>query len=208
MLRSLARYSAVAVAASGFFAGCGGEPSTPTAAAAMSGIDQTGVVGQALASPLVVQVTDQNGAPMSAVTVSFTIGQGGGTVSPASGATNESGQVSANWTLGTTAGESQQVRATVPDVAGVSAVFNATATAGEPFVISMLAGDDQFGFIGSELDVQISVKVRDQYANNVTGQVVAFTVPTGRGSVDSTVALEADMAANGGHAIRIVPNSE
>ena len=189
MTRSLARLSAMAIAISALIGGCGGEPSTPTTVSVLSGSDQPGVVGQQLASPIVVKVSDQNGNPMGAVTVSFTVTQGGGSVSPASGSTDESGQVSANWTLGTTAGESQQVRATVPGVSGLTAVFSATATPGEPFVISMVSGDDQFAFTGTILETPIAVRVRDQYANNVTGQVVAFTVPTGRGSVDSAVAF-------------------
>ena len=189
MKLSPARLSLMVIAISGFIAACGGEPKTPSAATAMLGNDQTGVVGQQLASPLVVRVTDQDEVPMPAVTVSLTVTQGGGTVSPASGSTDENGQVSANWTLGTTAGESQQVRATVPDVSGLTAVFNATAVPDEAFVISMVAGDDQFAFTGTKLETPIVVKVRDRYANNVTGQVVAFTLPSGRGTVDSAVAF-------------------
>ena len=189
MKRSVTRLSVTMIAIAGVSFGCGGEPSTPTAATVSAGADQVGVVGQQLAAPIVVQVADQNGAPMAAVGVSFSVTQGGGTVSPATGSTNENGQVSANWTLGTTAGESQQVRATVSDVSGLSAVFNATAAADEAFVISMVSGDDQLAFTGTKLEVPIAVRVRDQYANNVVGQVVAFTVPTGRGSVDSAVAF-------------------
>ena len=189
MTRLLNRNSIVVTAIAGLIVGCGGEPSTPTAATVSSGSDQAGVVGQPLAAPIVVQVADQNGAPMSAVAVSFSVVSGGGTVSPPNGSTNESGQASANWTLGTTAGESQQVRATVTDVSGLSATFNATAAADEPFVITMVSGDAQFAFTGTKLDLPMTVRVRDQYANDVAGQVVAFTVPTGRGSVDSAVAF-------------------
>lgn len=188
-MRSLLRLSVVlpVVVSLGF--GCGGEPPTPTAISALSGMDQTGTVDQTLAAPIVVRVDDQNGVPMAAVSVSFTVAQGGGSLSSATGSTNENGQASTLWTLGTVAGETQQVRATITDISGASAVFNATANPDEPFVISAASGNGQYAFMGTKLSAPIAVQVRDRHANNIPGEVVTFVVPTGRGSLDSAVSF-------------------
>ena len=197
MLRRMARLSPVSVAAAGLYIGCGGDGTTepppedprPTQAVAASGNSQAGTVGEPLAAPLVVQINDQSGNAMSGVGVSFTVSAGNGTVSSPSGTTDAAGQATTIWTLGTLAGSTQQVTAAVVGSPNISVSFSATATADEAFVISMVSGDDQFAYKGTKLPELIAVKVRDQHANNVSGQVVAFTVPTGRGSVDSTVAF-------------------
>jgi hypothetical protein len=62
---------------------CGGDnngPHTPTAIAQVSGDGQTGLVGQTLANPLVVKVTDASGDPVEGVSVQWAA-QGGGSVS-------------------------------------------------------------------------------------------------------------------------------
>ncbi len=197
MLRSLARLSVVSVVVTGVHLGCGGEGTTEpppedpraTRAVVASGDAQTGTVGQALSAPLIVQINDQSGSPMSGVSVSFTVSAGGGEVSNTSGTTDASGQASTNWTLGTAAGSTQQVTAAVAGATSISVLFSATATADDAFVVSMISGDDQFAYMGTKVPEIIVVRVRDQYANDVSGQVVAFTLPTGRGSVDSTVAF-------------------
>jgi hypothetical protein len=197
MLRSLVRVSALSVAVAGVYLGCGGDGTTEpppeepraTQAVAASGNAQNGIVGQVLAAPLVVQINDQSGQPMSGVGVSFTVSAGNGAVSSATATTDAGGQASTDWTLGTVAGSSQQVTAAVAGATNISATFSASAAADVPYVISMVSGDDQFAFKETKLPDVIAVKVRDQYANDVQGQIVAFTVPTGRGSVDSTVAF-------------------
>ncbi len=197
MLRSLARLSAIPVAVAGVYLGCGGEGTTDpppvepraTQAVAASGNGQSGTVGQPLAAPLVVQINDQSGNGMLGVSVSFTAAPGSGTVSSSSATTDAAGQASTNWTLGTVAGVTQQVTAAVAGASNISLVFNATGSADIPFVISMVSGDDQFAYMGTRVPEVIAVKVRDEYANGVSGQVVTFTLPTGRGSTDSTIAF-------------------
>src|SRR5262245_61562612 len=65
-----------------------------------SGADaQTGVVGQLLATPITVQITDQNGAPMANTPVAWTVVGTGGTVSLPTTTTDASGNTSVTWTL-------------------------------------------------------------------------------------------------------------
>lgn len=53
-------------------------PVGPTRLSMISGNDQTGIVGQALDAPFVVQVVDRDGGPVSGVVVLWDIVQGGG----------------------------------------------------------------------------------------------------------------------------------
>lgn len=93
-----------------------------------SGEGQTGTVGQALAQPLQVLVSDLFGNPIVGTTVGFAVTSGGGSVTT-SATTNASGVASAIWTLGLTGG-TQTVNATLAGVAGSPLTFTATAVAG------------------------------------------------------------------------------
>lgn len=91
---------------------------------AQSGDGQSGPPGAVLPMPLVAQIVDQNGNPVSGATVNFTVTAGGGSVSPASVTTGSNGTASTSLTLGPNAGrDSVQAAAT-----GVgSLTFNASA---------------------------------------------------------------------------------
>ena len=67
----------------------------------ISGTELWGTVGQALPNPLVVGVTDTYGNAVAAGTsVTFAVTAGGGSVSPATLATDAQGRVSTTWTMG------------------------------------------------------------------------------------------------------------
>jgi len=68
----------------------------------VSGDNQTAATGKDLASPLVVQLVDGGGNPVPGVLVQFQTT--GGSVAPASIATDKSGQAQTVWTLGSTVG--------------------------------------------------------------------------------------------------------
>jgi hypothetical protein len=91
---------------------------------AQSGDGQTGAPGTTLPEPLVAQVLDQNGNPISGTTVNFSVGSGGGSVSPASGVSDSNGKVTASATLGSTAGRNT-FQASASGVGSV--VFNESA---------------------------------------------------------------------------------
>src|SRR5215217_8382220 len=95
----------------------GGTPPNTTAiakASSNSGDAQTGTVGQELAAPLQVVVTDA-GVPSAGKTVTWSAS--GGSLDPTSAATDASGIASTSWTLGTTSG-AQTATATLSGASG------------------------------------------------------------------------------------------
>ena len=119
MSRLRSRHLAV-LSASVLATGCGGggdggpPPGGVTVSmTTTSGNAQSGTVGQPLASPLQVVVTD-DGQPSPGVTVAWATTAAGGSMIPPSGPTNADGVASSNWSLGTAAG-SQTASATVTD---------------------------------------------------------------------------------------------
>jgi hypothetical protein len=173
---------------------CGGETTSPpeqpkaTAVQLVAGNEQTGTVGQQLATALVVRVNDQNGNPMSGLTVTFNATSGSGSVTAPSVQTGTDGQASTNWVLGTDAAATQQLQASVSGVSA-PATFTATATPDVAAVISPDSGDNQQAFRSTKLAEFVVVLVRDQYANGVPTQLVQFTTPDGSGAIDSAAAF-------------------
>ncbi len=92
----------------------------------LSGDNQTGLIGSVLANPFVVEVRDQNGAPLEGVPVTFAVIAGVGALSRPTSTTDAAGQASATLTFGDSPGEV----AVEASVAGVdeTVVFTATAT--------------------------------------------------------------------------------
>jgi chitinase len=70
----------------------------------LSGNEQFGTVGVALPNALTVGVTDSYGNPVGVGTSVVFAVTGGGSVSPATAATDANGRVSATWTMGTRVG--------------------------------------------------------------------------------------------------------
>jgi hypothetical protein len=130
-------------------AACGGgdstvQPVVPSTIAQSAGMDQTGVVGSALADSLTVRVTDAQGNPAAGVAVTWSVVSGEGSVSPGSSTTDANGVASSAFTLGPAEGQ-QQAQAAVAGLTGSPVVFTATAVATEPpgppeTVLSVVAG--------------------------------------------------------------------
>ena len=80
-----------------------GEP--PDAIKKISGDNQSGRPGAALANPFIVEVVDENDDPVSGVTVAFSVTAGGGTLSATSATTNNSGRAQTTLTLGDAIGD-------------------------------------------------------------------------------------------------------
>jgi hypothetical protein len=105
---------------------------------AVGGNGQNGTVGDVLADPLGVRVTDASGHAVPDVSVNWSVLTGGGTISPTSSSTNGSGVASAEFTLGPIEGE-QQVQAVVSGLTGSPVVFSATAI-GSEVVLRVVGG--------------------------------------------------------------------
>lgn len=180
MRRFLPRLLLLAVTACG---PDGSGPVPPTIAAA-GGDAQSGVVGTALAQPLMVLVTDGAGAPLSGVGVEWAITAGGGAVAPESSFTNAQGTAATTFTLGTAAG-TQAARATMAGSTGSPVAFTATALAGPATQLVKYSGDGQAGTPGQALPVLLAVRVQDQYGNGVAGIIVSWTVTVGGGTLST-----------------------
>jgi adhesin/invasin len=151
--------------------------------------NQTGVVGEALAQPIVVHVTDQNGAALQNAVVSWTVVSGGGSVSESTTLTDAGGNASVTWTLGPTAGV-DSLRASV--ASGASVIITATAVAGPAAAINATSGANQTVAAGST-SAPMVVTVVDAFGNPVAGATVNWSA-TGSGVLS---ALTSTTDANG-----------
>ena len=141
---------------------------------------QQAEVGRTVPTPPAVQVLDQYNNPMGGVTVSFSVTQGGGLVSPASIATGSDGVARvADWNLGPTPG-ANSLSATMASASPV--VFAATAFT-VPATFDVLTARSQQGLSGTEVPEAPGVRVLDRNGNSVAGATVSFVPSAGSGSV-------------------------
>jgi hypothetical protein len=170
-----------------------GTPTTgpPAALLKITGDNQSGVVGLALAESLVVKVVDGAGAGIPEVTVNWSVVSGGGSVSSSAVTTDLAGLAAAQWTLGPGAGpHSVQVSA-----AGFTGVFSSVAVAGPPtgLVIETQPGDGQSGIA---LPQQPVIQLIDANNNpaSLAGVAVTVSVSIGGGTVSGTLTVPTDGA--------------
>lgn len=164
--------------------------------AAVGGDDQTGAVGTALPSPLVVLVTDEFGNPVEGVSVSWSTN--GGAVSPRTSPTGADGRTEASWVLGSSTG-TQTATASSDDLDGSPVSFSAIAQPGSANGLVRVSGNAQSAEPGEELDDPLVVRLVDREGNGVAGQPVTWVVGVGGGSVASTTTIT---DGNGEAAIR------
>ncbi|MCH2653124.1 MAG: Ig-like domain-containing protein, partial [Gemmatimonadetes bacterium] len=155
----------------------------PTSLSIISGNAQSDTVGQLLTEPLVVRAEDQGGTAVSAVSVSFSISQSGGSLSETSVTTDSDGEASTTWTLGTTSG-TQNVTALIQGSESGKADFSATATPGPATAFSKEWGDQQIGKNDRPLPEPIKAAVKDEFGNGIAGIPVTFSVTDGGGSIN------------------------
>ena len=146
----------------------------------VGGDRQTGQAGQALPTPLAVQVNDSAGHGLTGVTVSWAVSAGRGSVNPGTSSTDVSGLASTTWTLGTAAG----ANSATASVSGLPAVtFQGTGVAGPAASVARQAGDGQSAAAGTAVATPPAVLVTDALGNPKTGVSVTFAVGSGGGSV-------------------------
>src|SRR5688500_4966585 len=139
----------------------------------------SGGAGQLLPDPIEVRVFGSDNQPLPGVVVTFSAANGG-SVDPATAATDGDGVASTRWTLGQTAGQNVL---TATATGGVSATVTATATAGPPASVAVAAGNNQTAPAGATVPIAPSVRVVDGFGNLVSGAAVTFTVLSGGGQV-------------------------
>ncbi len=147
----------------------------------VSGNEQSGVPGTALVLPLVVQVNDAGGNPVTGAPVTWVVTGGGGTLDPSTSTTDASGRASSVWTLGSAPG-TNTAEAVVSGVG--QATFTATGLVGTPNEIRIVSGNGQTGQTGQRLGADLVVLVLDERDSPIPGAAVAWQVQSGGGSVD------------------------
>jgi hypothetical protein len=164
---------------------------TATGVVKVSGDNQSGSPGAELSQLLVVQVLDGAGNPIPNRALTWTVGEGGGSVAPVNTATDAQGHASTRWTLGASVGPNT-VNAVVSGLP--PATFRATATAGAPSASnSTVAASPELITAGSGSST-ITVTVRDGSNNPVSGASVSVA-STGTGN--TITPASASSGANG-----------
>lgn len=179
-------------------AGCNGElvggGQRPAAVLVVSGDLQTGTAGQELAQPLVVRVVDDAGKPVRGQIVSFVVTAGGGRVFAGAAQTNRDGVAQERWTLGTVAGDTQQVEARAVDTeTGAPITFATFRAVARAAAATQLAAQspDRTGTAGAALADPLVVRATDAYGNGVPGTAITWTVVSGGGTVQGGGATDA-----------------
>ncbi|MEP7228181.1 MAG: galactose oxidase-like domain-containing protein [Gemmatimonadales bacterium] len=160
------------------------EDPDPAAITVVRGDGQRGGVGQSLADPFVVKVSDLTGRPVPGKQVTFGLTPGeSGTLDPLEATTGEDGHAAAQGQLGTLSG-AWEVRAQVATKGGrlLEALFHVVAEPAEADSMFASRGQDQGGLIGQLLADSLIVRVVDRFRNPVPGATVTWHI-TGGGSV-------------------------
>ncbi|MGC2248967.1 MAG: Ig-like domain-containing protein, partial [Terriglobales bacterium] len=146
--------------------------SAPANIAIAAGNNQSGPVNSSFKSPLKVKVKDAAGNGVSGISVTFSDGGAGGTLSPATVTTDSGGFAATTYSTGTIAG----AIAITASVSGIpSAAFKATVLAGPPASMAIYAGNNQSVRAGKNTATQLQVLIEDQYANLVKGAQVTYS---------------------------------
>ena len=187
-------------------AGLAGSPvvfsHTATAGAAtvlelVSGTGQSTLVGTSVPDPLVVKATDGTGNPVAGLAVSWVVGTGGGSLSPATSTTGADGLTSTRWTVGPAPGANTATAV----VSGVGTVeFAATAVPGTPpslTIETQPSAEARFGIALSQQPV-IQLREPDGAPRAVAGVRVSVSVVQGgavlRGSASRTTGADGRVA--------------
>lgn len=172
----------------------GKEALVATGISIVDGNNQSATVETELTEAIVVLVKDQNDAPLSGATVSFTTNDGSGSPFMATATSDADGKASVSWTLGTTVG-AQTLTAT----SGGTSV-QVTAIGIEVKVATSLvleSGGDQSGRAGAKLTNPVVIKVTDQSGAPFQGATVTFTVTEGNVGTSTVKTIDATTDATG-----------
>lgn len=174
-------------------AACGDEgPSEPdgpepASLAITAGNNQTAATSGQVATAPTVRVLDEEGLPISNLTVTFAVVSGGGSITGATPKTSATGHASVgSWTLGTLGG----INTLTATVSGLPAVtFNATAQgpSATPANLTLYVGANQTAQVGVPVPASPTVRVTDAGGQPVAFATVTFSVQGGGGSATGLV---------------------
>jgi len=173
-------------------AACGGGSGAADAELAqvlvLGGSGQTGTVGEILAQPLMLRLTNSSGQPLPGVALTMTVAPGGGSLFAGTVISEADGVARNRWQLGTVAGE-QEVQVRSLDRNGqlrTWALVRATARAGAPDRFQVVSGGQQSAMQAQELADPIRLQVWDVYGNPTPSVVASFGSDQGGTAPDAT----------------------
>ncbi|MBN1352363.1 T9SS type A sorting domain-containing protein [candidate division KSB1 bacterium] len=157
----------------------------PSAISFVSGSPQSGAGGQEVPNPLVVKITDQYGNAKSGFPVTFVSVSGGGSfVESQPVNTNEAGEASVHYILGTES-ETSVVHAEAgfegAPLDGSPVEFTFTATSHIASKMVYVSGKNQSGEVTTTLGTQLKVKIEDDFGNAIKNHSVQFVITQGPG---------------------------
>ena len=158
---------------------------SPTTLEKISGDNQIGRTGRALARPFVVEVRDENGDPLGGITVTFALSAGGGSLSAETPTTDANGRAASKLTLGNDPG-AVTVTVTVEGITG-SLTFNAVAELFE-FDLSLPAGL-------SLIHIPLKVRTVDGMPTTIQSVADLYGALGGASTVNLLITYDADTQA-------------
>jgi acetyl esterase/lipase len=165
----------------------GPEPGPAAAISIEDGSGQRGPVGRPLARAIVARVTDAEGRGVAGVVVAFAASGGSGSLAPATALTDETGEASAVWTLGTRAG-AMSADAAVQGL--LPAAVTATAVPGAPAQLEF-AAVPQVAVAGMAFDPAVAVAIVDEYGNRVDAGSAQVSLALNRGQLGGQTSVTA-----------------
>jgi hypothetical protein len=160
------------------------------------GDGQTGAPGRELPRPLEVIVTDSDDKPVQDVVVTFSVGQGGGSLSGSEIRSDLQGRARATWTLGTEPGD-QKAQATADGISGIPLsgapiTFSAQAVRPPPASLVLRQAPSVSARNGIPLEQQPAIDVLDSDGQPVPGVQITAGIASGGGSMSGTTAVVSD----------------
>lgn len=151
---------------------------TPASAIALvAGTNQRTLAGRQLAQAIVVRATNRRGGPASGKRVTFKVGEGEGSVEPASAVTDADGRARASWTLGNDPGR-QTLFASVENVdSALPIIAEADPVASNTRVVALV--EKLSARAGEQLPDSVAIRVTDSTGRVLSDVPVRWTVTDG-----------------------------
>ncbi|MFV0266739.1 MAG: FISUMP domain-containing protein [Draconibacterium sp.] len=162
------------------------EPPQAESISLVSGNGQKGEEQKKLPEPVITMVKDQYGNAFEGATLTVTIKQGEGIVSPSNPKTGKDGKAIIEWILGKNNNNSQELLISAQNeegkpLSGSPLTVSATAPPKPPEAssIEVISGLGQTGVVNQLLPLAIEVLVKDQYGAAFAGAELSFSVSEG-----------------------------
>lgn len=144
---------------------------------------QNGTIGQPLLTPVGVHVTNQSGASMANVTVTWSVMSGGGALANTTTTTDANGNATVQWTLGTSVG-ANTLKASISDSKFVT--LSATGVATSATILTLVSGNAQV-LAGGGTSAPLVVKAVNGSGTALAGVIVTWSTTGGTLSKLSSV---------------------